>query len=185
MLKKAVIDIDNTLWHFCDVLYEGLKEVNNSMPSPDHWINWDFWMNYCSEDEFMAVIHRIQLNQDDNSHLPYSEAKNFLETLKKHNYHIVIASHRNPESLAQTKNWLMRHNLIYDELHLSHDKTALFDETCHVVVDDSPFVLDKAIEKGILAAGLKFAWNRDHGNNGYKLFNDLNEVSEYILKKYR
>jgi len=25
--KKAVIDIDNTLWHFCDVLFERLQKM--------------------------------------------------------------------------------------------------------------------------------------------------------------
>ena len=67
MTRKAVIDIDNTLWQFCDVLYDGLREVNNAMPSPADWIDWDFWMHYCSEAEFMAVIHRIQMNQDNDT----------------------------------------------------------------------------------------------------------------------
>ena len=182
MIKKAVIDIDNTLWQFCDVLYEGLREVNSALPSPDSWINWDFWMHFCSEDEFMSVIHRIQMTQDNDSHLPYKEAENFLKTLKDHNFHIVIASHRTPESLVQTKRWLLKHNLIFDELHLSSDKTVLFNETCHVVVDDSPFVLDNAAEKGIFATGLKFPWNMNHGNNGYKLFNNLDSVLKHILE---
>jgi FMN phosphatase YigB (HAD superfamily) len=177
MFKKAVVDIDNTLWQFCDVLYEELKGINSSMPSPDYWIDWDFWINYCSEKEFWSAIHHIQMNQDDNNYLPYSEAKDFLKKLKEHNYHIVIASHRKPESLTSTKNWLIKHNLVFDEIHLSSDKSELFDKACHIVVDDSPNVLEKAIEKGILNAGLRFAWNR---NNGYKLFNDLKEVSDYI-----
>lgn len=181
MLKKAIIDIDNTLWHFCDVLFERLKEINHSMPSPDYWIHWDFWMNYCSEEDFMSAIHRVHLNQDHDRHLPYSEAKDFLATLKHHQFHIVIASHRTTESLKQTEKWLKKHELIYDELHLSYDKTILFDETCHVVVDDSPFVLEAAVEKGMIASGLMFPWNRNTKNNGYKLFNTLNEVLRHIL----
>ncbi len=182
MLKKAVIDIDNTLWHFCDVLYEELKKINVAIPPPDCWISWDFWMDYCSKEEFMTAIHHIQLNQDVDSHLPYSEAKSFLETLKDNDFHIVIASHRIPESLNQTKKWLLKHDLIFDELHLSYDKTVLFDETCHIVVDDAPFTLEKATEKGILASGLLFPWNRDHGNNGFKLFNNLDEVLRHVLE---
>ena len=54
MLKKAVIDIDNTLWHFCDVLYKELKDVNNTMPPPDYWVRWDFWQNYCSMEDFVS-----------------------------------------------------------------------------------------------------------------------------------
>jgi hypothetical protein len=28
MRKKAIVDIDNTLWHFCDALYEELRKIN-------------------------------------------------------------------------------------------------------------------------------------------------------------
>lgn len=181
MLKTAVIDIDNTLWRFCDVLYKRLKEINNDIPSPDNWVEWDFWTNYCSEDEFMSAIHSIHMNQDNDRHLPYLESSSFLETLKNHGYRLIIASHRTPESLPQTEKWLLGHNLIFDELHLSYDKTVLFDETCRVVVDDSPFVLDNATEKGIVASGLIFPWNKNYRNKGYKLFNNLNEVLNHIL----
>jgi len=26
--KKVIVDIDNTFWHFCDILYERLREIN-------------------------------------------------------------------------------------------------------------------------------------------------------------
>lgn len=126
-------------------------------------------------------IKDIHLNQDDNRHLPYPEAKDFLAALKEHNFHIIIASHRISESEKQTKRWLVKHGLIFDELHLSFDKTVLFDEICHVVVDDAPYVLEKASEKGVVSTGLLFPWNKNHANNGYKLFENLDEVLRYIL----
>jgi hypothetical protein len=181
MRKKAVIDIDNTLWHFCDVLYERLRRVNAQMPSPESWIHWDFWIHYCSEAEFMAAINGIHLTQDLDEHLPYPEAKEFLLQVKKQNYHIVIASHRATESLEQTERWLTKHDLIYDEIYLSFDKTVLFDENCHIVVDDSPNVLERAVEKGVTATGLLFPWNRAHQNNGYQLFDTLDEILHFIL----
>lgn len=181
MMKKAVVDIDNTLWHFCDVLYRELKGITSSIPAPDHWTDWDFWKNYCTEDEFLEAIRRIQLNQDDPGHLPYAEARDFLYALKRHGFHIVIASHRDQESFPRTERWLLRHDLFFNELHLSPDKTVLFDETCRIVVDDSPSVLDRAAEKGILATGLLFPWNRGHAHNGFRLFNNLNDVLMHIL----
>jgi FMN phosphatase YigB (HAD superfamily) len=180
MLKKAVVDIDNTLWHFCDVLYKELKAVNSAMPSPEHWVDWDFWTRYCSRDEFMEAIHKIQSDQNDDNHSPYPEAKDFLRILKDHNFHIVIASHRRSDCFDPTNQWLLRHGLIFDELHLSHDKTVLFDETCAVVVDDSPTVLEKAAGMGIMAAGLSFPWNRDH-NNGYLLFDNLDDIARHLI----
>lgn len=182
MRKKAIIDIDNTLWHFCGVLYERLKELNSDMPSPEHWNDWYLWSNYCSEEDFFKAIHSIHLKQDDDRYLPYPEAKDFLSTLKQHKLHIIIASHRTQESLEQTHRWLIKHDLMFDDLHVSSDKTVLFDETCHIVVDDSPYTLEKALNKGIIATGLSFPWNRNHKNNGFKLFNNLNEILQYILK---
>lgn len=181
MYKKAVIDIDNTLWHFCDVLYEELRGLNEAMKPPDHWITWDFWTDYCSVEDFMSAIRRIQLHQDDEDHVPYEEAKHFLDTLKEHDFNIVIASHRVPESLNPTEKWLLNHNLVFDELHLSNDKTVLFDEDCRIVVDDSPVILEKAAQKGIVTAGLSFPWNRNHINNGYRLFESLDDVLHHIL----
>ncbi len=182
MVKKAVVDIDNTLWHFCDVLYDGLKRINPSFPPPEHWVHWDFWMNYCSEEEFMGVIHSIHLNQDDDLHKPYAQAGSFLSGLKEHDFHIVIASHRTTESFAQTKRWLLKHDLVFDEIYLSFDKTVLFDENCRIVIDDSPSVLEKAAEKSILASGLSFPWNRSR-TTGCKLFNSLGEVLQHILEQ--
>jgi len=182
-MKKAIIDIDNTLWHFCGVLFERLKETNRNMPSPDSWNDWDLWQNHCSEEDFFKAIHSIHLNQDDNRYLPYPEAKDFLYTLKENDMYIIIASHRTQESLEQTYRWLIKHDLIFDELHISSDKTVLFDETCHIVVDDSPYTLEKAAKSGLIAAGLSFPWNMSYKNNGFKLFNNLNEILQYILKK--
>jgi hypothetical protein len=180
-MKKAVIDIDNTLWHFCDILYKRLKKINKTLPGPNNWTEWDFWEEYCSKEEFIKAINEIHLDQDNKKHVPYSESRDFLRTLKEHNFYIVIASHRTPESIEQTHRWLVKHDLIFDELYLSHDKTVLFEEECHMVVDDAPYILEKAAEKGLKASGLSFRWNKHNGNNGYKLFNNFAEVSRYIL----
>ncbi|HXX79930.1 MAG TPA: hypothetical protein VEI46_00135, partial [Thermodesulfovibrionales bacterium] len=73
-----------------------------------------------------------------------------------------------------------RHGLAYDELHLSSDKTTLFART-DVVVDDSPYTLEKALESGVLGTGLLFPWNKPCADNGFRLFRNLNEVLQYIL----
>jgi hypothetical protein len=151
------------------------------MPTPDGWTEWEFWERYCSKEDFLSVIEDIHLNQDDDEHLPYPEARDFLATLKKHDFYLIIASHRTSESREQTHRWLVKHDLIFDELHLSHDKTVLFEEDCRIVVDDAPSVLEKAAGKRIIASGLMFPWNKSSRNNGYRLFYSLTEVLEYVL----
>jgi hypothetical protein len=183
MHKRAIVDIDNTLWQFCDALYEQLRKINRNFPAPEGWTDWDLWQGFCSEDEFYGAVHDVHFYQDSDRYLPYSEAKDFLSALKGNNYHITIASHRSPEFRKQTERWLEQHGLVYDELHLSFHKTQLFDISIDVVVDDAPQVLEKAVDKGVMATGLLFPWNRDFANNGLRLFNNLNDVLSHILNR--
>jgi hypothetical protein len=180
--KKAVVDIDNTLWHFCDALYQELKIVNKDFPAPETWTDWDLWEGYCSEDDFLKAVNAVHLNQHSEQYLPYPEAEDFLIALKEHHYHITIASHRSPDYRRQTETWLKNNRLVYDELHLSFNKTRLFAAAPDLVVDDSPQVLEKAAEYGLRATGLLFPWNQAYANNGFTLFNNLNEILIYVLQ---
>jgi hypothetical protein len=185
MQKRAIIDIDNTLWHFCDALHEELRKINANFPAPDNWTDWDMWRGYCSADEFMGAVNAIHFGQDSDRYLPYPEAENFLSALRENGYHITIASHRSPDCRIQTGKWLDRYGLQYDELHLSFEKTVLFDTSPDVVVDDAPPVLEKAMQKGVAATGLLFPWNRACAGNGFRLFESLNEILGYILRKHK
>jgi FMN phosphatase YigB (HAD superfamily) len=179
--KTAIVDIDNTLWQFCDHLYERLRKINKAVPSPEHWNEWDFYEGYFSSEDFMDAINDIHYHQDHDDFMPYPEAKDFLDSLKENGYTIIIASHRLPDFRAQTERWLFRHGLYCDELHLSFQKTKLIDSATCVVVDDSPHVLEKAVENGAIATGLLFSWNKVYSSNGCKLFGNLNDILSYIL----
>jgi len=144
-------------------------------------VEWDFWENYCSKKEFLGAIDDIHFNQDDDRHLPYPEARDFLATLKENDFYIIIASHRTPESMEQTHRWLVKHELVFDDVHLSYDKTVLIDNNCHAVIDDAPHILENAATKGVSAAGLLFPWNKNSRNNGYKLCMNLDEILRYIF----
>lgn len=182
--KNAIVDIDNTLWQFSDQLYERLRKINRAMPGPEHWTGWEFFSEYITTKDFYSAINEIHSEQDNSNYLPYPEAKGFLKALRDEGYHIIIASHRLPAHRERTEKWLAEHGLIYDVLHLSSDKTTLFNMFTDVVVDDAPHILEKAVEKGATGAGLLFPWNRDYTNNGFRLFSNLDEVLSYILGKW-
>jgi len=181
MNKTAIVDIDNTLWQFCDAFYVELAKINKKFPTPDSWTNWDIWEGYCLEKDFYGAINGIHAKQDSDDYLPYPEAKGFLISLKESGYQIIIASHRSPDYREATERWLNRHGLLYDELHLSYHKTTLFSKFTDVVVDDHPQVLEKAVESGARAAGLLFPWNREYPGNGFRLYSRLSEILGYIL----
>ncbi len=179
--KTAVIDIDNTLWPFSDAFYRELKKINGRFPTPDQWFNFDIWEGYCSEEDFFRATDRIHHHQDSGSHQPYPEAREFLSGLRNNHFQIILASHRVPSTKSSTERWLAQHSLIYDDLHLSLDKTVLFPDA-HVVVDDAPPALEKAAQSGLLATGLLCPWNQACAGNGFGLFRNLDEVLDYILR---
>lgn len=183
MSKTAIIDIDNTLWQFCDALYDELKKVNKFFPTIDNWSHWDLWEGYCSKHDFFKAIETIHFDQDNDRYQPYPEARNLLLTLRENDYHITIASHRSADCRRQTERWLEKHGLVYDVLHLSYHKTRLFNMSTDIVVDDYPQVLERAVESGARATGLLFPWNREYANNGFRLFNNLNDVLSHILER--
>lgn len=180
--KKALIDIDNTLWNFSDELYNQLKLKYPDIPAPENWFDWNFWEGYCKEDDFWNAVNYIHLNQD--KYIPFPEAKNFLKSLKNEYFHIVIMSYRIPESYKVTADWLKNNELVFDELQFPENKSDLFDDECNIVVDDEPKVLEKALKKGIKAVGLKMPPNRD-GQNDCQLFKNLGEIQEFIFKQKR
>ena len=179
MKKTAIIDIDNTLWQFCDAFYAELKKVNSAFPPVERWDTWDFFVPFCTEEQFLAAVDAVHRRQDSDEHQPYPEAKGFLGALREQGYRIVIASHRRKEMQGPTERWLRKHGLVFDDLHLSFDKTVLFDQAA-VVVDDAPQALEKAVEHKAIGAGLLFPWNKAYAGNGFGLFRDLNEVLAYI-----
>jgi hypothetical protein len=181
MNKKAIIDIDNTLWQFCDVFYKELRKLNEDFPTQENWAHFNIWEGFCTEQQFYDAINAIHQRQDSDDFLPYAEAKGFLSTLKQHGYYITIASHRSSDFMPQTERWLRKHHLVYDELHLSHHKTLLINRETTVVVDDSPTVLERALEHGAIATGLLFPWNKAYLTNGFRLCHNLNEILEGIL----
>jgi beta-phosphoglucomutase-like phosphatase (HAD superfamily) len=182
MKKTAIIDIDNTLWQFCDAFYLELKKINASFPTPDQWSLFNFYEGYCSDEAFFAAITAVHVKQDSDEYQPYPEARSFLSSLREQGFAIIIASHRKEDTRQPTERWLASHRLPYDELHLSFDKTTLFGRA-DVIVDDAPQTLEKAVKSGVLAAGLLFPWNRAYAGNGFGLFQDLNGVLGYIMKR--
>jgi len=172
--RRIIVDIDNTLWNLAPVLWEHLKVINPKMPGPSEWNYWDFWERYVTMKDLYQVLRNIHMQQDE--YLPYSESKQFLESLKERNFYTIIASHREKKTYGATLKWLKQNGLLFDEIHLSHDKSVLFAESW-AIIDDSPITLDKAARAGIIRAGLSNPWNI---GCAHPLFDNLLEILNYI-----
>lgn len=173
-MRKIIVDIDNTLWDLAPVLYEHIRAVAPSIPLPKDWYKWDFWKGYISEKAVYSMLREIHMQQDQFG--VYPDAGRFLANLRQKGFYIIIASHREKGTINPTEEWLKKHQLTFDEVHLSHDKSVLFND-CWAVVDDSPSTLDKAEKAGIVRVGLRNPWNekKDH-----PLFDNLDEIYLYL-----
>ncbi|OPY78248.1 MAG: 5' nucleotidase, deoxy (Pyrimidine), cytosolic type C protein (NT5C) [Syntrophorhabdus sp. PtaU1.Bin153] len=173
-MKKIAVDIDNTLWDFSPVFWEKLREINPAIVPPAIWNKWEFWETYVTKKQLYTAIKEIHLQQD--CYLPFDGARTFLASLREKGFYIIIASHRAPETRAVTAKWLEKHDLVYDELHLSNDKSIIFKDLC-AVVDDSPIVLDRARAAGVIRVGLRRPWNK---GTDHPLFESLEEILAYL-----
>lgn len=173
-MRKIIVDIDNTLWDLAPVFYEKIRAACPDIPNPTHWRIWDFWKTYIPDQKLYGILQEIHSRQDLFE--PYDDSESFLKTLREAGFYIIIASHREKATFDATMRWLEKHDLAYDEIHLSYDKTVLFDESW-AIIDDSPGTLDKAREAGIVRAGLRNPWNED---KEHPLFDNLMEVLAYL-----
>jgi hypothetical protein len=173
-MDKIIVDIDNTLWDLAPVLYAHMRAAIPSMPLPTEWSQWDFWRGYISEKAVYGILRDIHMQQDCFG--VYPDARKFLTDLREAGFYIIIASHREKGTLNATEKWLKKHDLPCDEVHLSHDKSVLFND-CWAIVDDSPVTLDKAEKAGIVRAGLRNPWNE---KKGHPLFDNLGEIYVYL-----
>jgi hypothetical protein len=178
-VPRIIVDIDNTLWDFGSVLFERIRSINPLMIPPSEWYTWDFWRPFLPARELYSVIRGIHMDQDRFT--PYPDAPSFLRNLKDAGFFIIIASHREGGTMGATRQWLTNNALVFDEIHLSHDKTVLFDN-CWAIVDDSPITLAKAASLGIIRTGLRFPWNEQ---GDHPLFESLPEVFAYLRQSCR
>lgn len=177
-MKKIAVDIDNILWDFSPVFWERLQKINPKIIPPAIWNEWDFWHNYVTTKQLYGTIREIHLEQENFQ--PFEDSGPFLMALKERGLYIIIASHREHGTLGPTERWLKMHNLPYDEIHLSNDKSVLFRDLL-AIIDDSPLVLDKARAAGIIRAGLRCPWNT---NSDHPLFDSLPEILAYLDKEW-
>ena len=88
-----------------------------------------------------------------------SGGKTAMEWLHQH-YRIVIITARHPNSRPQTLEWLHRHEIPFDELHFSGDKTDVAE---HIIlaVDDHPEHVQGYSNQGIPVFLMDQPWNQN------------------------
>lgn len=161
MKPLAIVDVDNVLWDFASLLYKSLKLKNPETPHWLWWNNWEYPEQFVTKKEFYTIIDDIHETQEAGQ--PFAYASRVLDLLTKE-YYIVIASHRRKDYQPYLENWLKMNGLKYDEIYCGHDKTVLFNKNVGLIIDDSPIILEKAVDWDYLSTnvaifGIVYPWN--------------------------
>lgn len=111
---------------------------------------------------------------------PMAEAKEALSRCRSNGWHIRVITDRlfggrAPQAEKITHAWLSEHNLPYDEVYLTHDKSSVYTD---FMVDDLVFNYD-ALEATNCVPFLRTQpWNMDAGNR--RRVADLNEFVDEV-----
>lgn len=175
--KVIIVDIDNTIFAF-DKAFSAIQKEKHGECYREKVsdVAWDTWQEHLSREQFYEICDEIHLNQ--HKYKAFPEAEFFLKALRYYKFYVIIASHRCSASREATELFLKYNNLIYDELHISDDKTVLFNRA-KFIVDDAPHTLASAKEKGLICTGIRYTWNE---HLDIPLFNSLGKILYYIVE---
>lgn len=175
-MKRALVDIDDSIAPFGHRWRQRLAEIAPQLP-PWPFDEYGAIDRYVTRPTLDAIILELHHNQLSAGILP--GVVELFAWLRANDYAIVIASLRSPLTAKATIDWLQHHQLHFDELHLSSDKTVLFDEEpgIDLVIDDNPHVLAVALERGIPGCALYYPYN---AHMECPLFATVDEITAWL-----
>ena len=179
MIKRCILDVDNTLWNLHAPLRKMLRAFYPAVPDiiPTEW-NW--YQKYGITDKaFYTAVDSIHKQQIDYPPLP--GAKELFTTLNAYKYEIIIASHRRNGAAPALARWLEKHELEpYSCIYTGPDKLP-FIRAGDLVIDDAPDTIWFANAVGASLTYLAWPWNE--GCPGYRqrsLFEVIDQVNRVV-----
>ena len=175
LMKRAVVDADNTIWDLQAPLRKMLRSFYPDIPkviSPE----WNWYKQFMTDEAFYAAvdaIHQLQIN-----YLPLPGANELFITLNLYHYEIFIASHRRNGAAPALARWLEKHGLEpYSGIYTGPDKRFLI-RAGDLVIDDAPDTIRYAHEVGADVVYLNWPWNSGcPGRGSMSLFGVIDDVN--------
>jgi len=157
---NIAIDIDSTLHHYWDAFAAAAKRrFGVDLPYGDQQ-SWS--VDLLRPEQLKACVEETHEPAQVLAAEPYPGAVAVVRRWHEAGHWIHITSHRASDAHTCTAQWLERIGLPYDDLYCSQDKITRARELgIHVLVDDSPVNIQRAIEAGMVAATIIHPWNRD------------------------
>lgn len=171
--KVAVIDVDGILWDMSDAWYCEIEDINPDCPFPGKV--WDFYKGYLTEKEVAWTANKVHLKQ--MIYPCFKHANKLTALLKKADYKVIIASHRDPRANSPTRTWLKNNNIYFDDLYTGPDKHPLLDEAT-IFIDDSPISQQVSLDKGVTTFSIEYPYNKKMNKKGVHTYKDLDALIE-------
>lgn len=177
------IDCDNVLQEFSPiwnkyVISRGLREEGSLSPAS----TWNFFLDQgFTYDEFVSLCHE---GVDDGVIFydapPMEGSVQALQRLKELGctIHIITDRHFGSDPSASqhiTERWLKEHNLVYDQIHFSGDKTVVKTD---FMCDDLIKNYDALEKSGCTPYLYTWPWNIDDGSR--RRVSNLNEFVDIV-----
>ena len=157
-MKRAVVDVDNTLWSMHTPL-KMLMERDGYTNIPAEPERWTWYEDFMSPKTFYKYIEKVYEIQQ--LFRQFSGAWELLEELDRTGHEIIIASNRNPRSAHDLSIWLYS-NLprVWSGVYAGPNKLFMI-EAGDLVIDDSPLTIRYAISRGAKVWTLDYLYNKD------------------------
>lgn len=167
-MRRAIIDVDGTLWDLHTPLNKLLSELYPGFP-PDLPTSWNYFLDYITKEQFYAAVDIVHKSQSEHS--PFLGAAYLFSVLTDKNLEIVVASHRAYNTAHTLVEWLNKHDLYpYSTVYTGPDKTR-FIRKGDIVIDDAPKTISHAFVEGACVYYLSWPWNeRMVGSTHVNLF---------------
>jgi hypothetical protein len=176
-------DIDGIGFTFGDSCKKHLDHTGRghlwkSGPTPDPYWDWykdwgwtsQEFVDFCNEAADCGCLFSGPVREG------YKEA---IDAVANMGHEIIVATDRTfgaTPSVSEniTINWFIEHEMNYDELHFTADKTSA---NCDFFIEDKLENYDALILAGVKAYLLNRPWNQVPGGDGR---NRINDISEYV-----
>ena len=157
---RIAIDIDSTLHHYWDRLSDAARRRFGIDLPYEEQFTWG--ITRLKPEQLQLCIEETHSEAAIMAGEPYPGAVETVNAWAEAGHFIHITSHRAEACHEATTRWLEQIGLRFDEVYCSYDKVSRCAELeIDVLIDDSPFNIQRALDTGITPATIVHPWNED------------------------
>lgn len=176
-IRRALVDVDSTLWAFDDVIMPLLVSEYGVPPDADKR-EWEWYRPYMSDEQFYRMVDVVKDLQI--RYPPFRGADDLFRLLPELGYEFIVATnHPGRYAAAKLVVWLSKYlPSTWSGVYAGKSKLFLIDKGM-LVIDDAPKTIKFAHLSEANSVFLNFPWNESVAALGHG-FGNLKEMVEWL-----